>query len=141
MLYGMLRRGGDEGEPPEMAPARGFTRQLGLIVVAAAVPMAEAAAVNAITPSARVLAPQVTALAPLAVFHDLRWLFGFGGTWPRFALALLGLAPRAGPAAARDPARLRRHPHPQRGPADVAAGHADLRGGPAAVLLAVPRRA
>ena len=53
--------------------------------------MAEAAAVNAVTPSARVLAPQVTALAPLAVFHDLRWLFAFGGTWPRFVLALAGL--------------------------------------------------
>jgi hypothetical protein len=91
MLYGMLRRGGDDGEPPETAPARGFTRQPGLIVVAAGAAMAEAAAVNAITPSARVLAPQVTALAPLAVFHDLRWLFAFGGTWPRFALALLGL--------------------------------------------------
>lgn len=62
----------------------------GLIVVAAGAAMAEAAAVNAVTPSARVLAPQVTALAPLAVFHDLRWLFGFGATWPRFALALLG---------------------------------------------------
>jgi len=34
-------------------------------VVAAAVPMAEAAVVNAVTPPARVLAPQVTALAPL----------------------------------------------------------------------------
>jgi hypothetical protein len=74
-----------------MAPGPGFTRRPGLIVVAAAVPMAEAAAVNAVTPSARVLAPQVTALAPLAVFHDLRWLFGFGGTWPRFVLALAGV--------------------------------------------------
>lgn len=60
-------------------------------MVAAVVPMAEAAAVNAVMPSARVLAPQVTALAPLAVFHDLRWLFAFGGTWPRFVLALAGV--------------------------------------------------
>jgi hypothetical protein len=70
------------------ARSGGFSRRPGLIVVAAAVPMVEAAVVNAVTPSARVLAPQVTALAPLAVFHDLRWLFGLGGTWPRFVLAL-----------------------------------------------------
>ena len=25
------------------------------------------------------------------MFHDLRWLFGFGGTWPRFVLALAGV--------------------------------------------------
>ena len=83
----MLRRRGSA------ATARngGFSGRAGLIMLGAAVPMAEAAVVNAVTPSARVLAPQVTALAPLAVFHDLRWLFGFGGTWPRFVLALAGL--------------------------------------------------
>ena len=73
------------------ARGRGFTGRPALIVVAAAVPMAEAAAVNAIVPSARVLAPEVTALAPLAVFHDLRWLFALGGTWPRFLVALVVL--------------------------------------------------
>jgi len=73
------------------ARGRGFTGRPALIVVAAAVPMAEAAAVTAIVPSARVLAPEVTALAPLAVFHDLRWLFALGGTWPRFLVALVVL--------------------------------------------------
>ena len=37
------------------------------------------------------MSPEVTALAPLAVFHDLRWLFGLGGTWPRFLLTLLAV--------------------------------------------------
>jgi hypothetical protein len=100
----MLRRRGADGRPrvtprgtggrppvPPRGRGAGFARRPGLIVVAVAVPMAEAAAVSAVTPSARVLAPQVTALAPLAVFHDLRWLFGFGGTWPRFVLALAGV--------------------------------------------------
>ena len=89
------RRAAETLRPREEAartcPRPGGSPPPGLIVVAAAVPMAAAAAVNAVTPSARVLAPQVTALAPLAVFHDLRWLFAFGGTWPRFALALAGL--------------------------------------------------
>jgi hypothetical protein len=67
---------------------RGFLGRPALIAVAVAVPMTEAAAVNATVPSARALVPEVTALAPLAVFHDLRWLFGLGGAWPRFALTL-----------------------------------------------------
>ncbi len=83
----MLRRHGSAAA----AHDSGFSGHVGLIMLGAAVPMAEAAVVIAVTPSARVLAPQVTALAPLAVFHDLRWLFGFGGTWPRFVLALVGL--------------------------------------------------
>ena len=82
---------GAGGRPPVTRRGGGFARRPGLIAVAVAMPMAEAAAVTAVTPSARVLAPQVTALAPLAVFHDLRWLFGFGGTWPRFVLALAGV--------------------------------------------------
>ena len=87
MLDGMpgVRGGG----PRRAAPRRGFAGRPALIILGAAVPMAEAAAVSATVPSARVLAPEVTALAPLAVFHDLRWLFGFGGTWPRFALTLI----------------------------------------------------
>jgi hypothetical protein len=67
---------------------RGFLSRPALIALAVAVPMAEAAAVNLTVPSARALSPEVTALAPLAVFHDLRWLFGLGGTWPRFVLTL-----------------------------------------------------
>ena len=91
MVGGLLRHLAHGGRPRITARGRGFTGRPALIVVAAAVPMAEAAAVTAIVPSARVLAPEVTALAPLAVFHDLRWLFALGGTWPRFLVALVVL--------------------------------------------------
>ena len=37
--------------------------------------MVEAALLSFLAPSARPLAPQVTALPPLAAYHDLRWLF------------------------------------------------------------------
>ena len=70
---------------------RGFWGRPALVTVGVAVPMAEAAAVIATAPSARALAPEVTALAPLAVYHDLRWLFGLGGTWPRFLLTLIAV--------------------------------------------------
>ena len=52
------------------------------MVTAAGAAMAEAGLLLAFAPAARALAPQVTAVAPLAVFHDLRWLYGFGGAWP-----------------------------------------------------------
>jgi hypothetical protein len=38
-----------------------------------------------------VLAAQVSAVPPLAVFHDLRWLFGYQQSWATFALLLTGL--------------------------------------------------
>jgi hypothetical protein len=101
MPDGGTGRGGATGHPDSPGPGRGFhvlgrglsgrgfSGRPALIAVAAALPMAEAAAVNATAPSARVLSPEVTALGPLAVFHDLRWLFGLGGgTWPWFVLAL-----------------------------------------------------
>ncbi len=56
--------------------------------------MAEAALLSFLAPSARPLAPQVTALPPLAAYHDLRWLFAFNQPWLGFtgALVLLVLA-------------------------------------------------
>jgi hypothetical protein len=68
-----------------------FLHRPGLIAVSVAVAMAEAAALDVTAPGARALSPEVTALAPLAVFHDLRWLFGLGGAWPRFVLTLLAV--------------------------------------------------
>jgi hypothetical protein len=86
---------GDLGHPGILGRGRdlfgrgqGFFGRPALIAVAAVIPMAEAAALNATAPAARALSPEVTALAPLAVFHDLRWLFGLGGAWPRFVLTL-----------------------------------------------------
>src|SRR5260370_21761247 len=87
--------------PAAAARGGGFTACRGLIAVASAVPMAEAAVAGAVAPTARTLAPQVTALGPLAVFHDLRWLFAYGGAWPWFPAAP---APARGVRPPPDPA-------------------------------------
>ena len=72
-------------------PAREFLAHRGLIAFAAGCAAAEAALLCAVAPAARALAAQVTAVPPLAVFHDLRWLFGYQQSWPTFALLLAGL--------------------------------------------------
>ena len=66
-----------------VASAREFLAHRGLIAFAAGCAVAEAALLCAVAPSARVLAAQVSAVPPLAVFHDLRWLFGYQQqSWP-----------------------------------------------------------
>jgi hypothetical protein len=70
----------------------GFVAHRGLILAASGGAMAEAALLLWLAPAARALAPQVTALGPLAVFHDLRWLYGYGGSWAGFILMLAALA-------------------------------------------------
>ena len=74
--------------------AGAFVRHWGLIAFAAGGAMTEALLLSFVAPSARPLAPQVTALPPLAAFHDLRWLFAFNQPWLGFtgALVLLVLA-------------------------------------------------
>src|SRR5215470_10643613 len=74
-------------------PARSdrFLAHRGLIAVSSGVAMAEAAVLSAFAPAARGLAPQVTALPPLAIFHDLRWLYSTQRSWLWFALLLAGL--------------------------------------------------
>ena len=84
--------------------------------------MAEATLLSFLAPSARPLAPQVTALPPLAAYHDLRWLFAFNQSWLGFTgvLVLLVVArsavdavlvmlawPRAAPESAHSPPRPR----------------------------------
>jgi hypothetical protein len=98
MPDGGTGRGGVTGRPARSGRGRGFhvlgrgfLHRRALIAVAVAVSVAEAAAVDATVPGARAMSPEVTALAPLAVFHDLRWLFGLGGAWPRFMLTLLAM--------------------------------------------------
>src|SRR5216683_2758631 len=56
--------------------------------------MAETVLLTFLAPSARPLAPQVTALPPLAAYHDVRWLFAFNQTWLGFTgvLVLLVIA-------------------------------------------------
>ena len=71
--------------------AAGFLAHRGLIAFATGAAMAEAGLLIAVAPAARALAPQVTALPPLAVFHDLRWLYSAQRSWLEFALLLAGL--------------------------------------------------
>jgi hypothetical protein len=74
-----------------VTPAREFLAHRGLIAFAAGCAAAEAALLCGVAPAARALAAQVSAVPPLAVFHDLRWLFGYQQSWPTFALLLAGL--------------------------------------------------
>ena len=66
-----------------------FLRHRGLIAFAAGGAMTEAIALSFLAPAARPLAPQVTALPPLAAYHDLRWLFAFNQPWLGFTGALV----------------------------------------------------
>jgi hypothetical protein len=74
--------------------AGAFFRHRGLIAFAAGGAMVETLALSFLAPYARPLAPQVTALPPLAVYHDLRWLFAFNQSWLGFTgvLVLLVMA-------------------------------------------------
>ena len=71
--------------------AGAFFRHRGLIAFSAGGAMAEAIVLSYLAPSARPLAPQVTALPPLAAYHDLRWLFAFNQSWLGFTAVLVAL--------------------------------------------------
>ena len=81
-----------DGEP-QRASLRGdrFLAHRGLIALCCGTAMAEAGLLVVFAPAARGLAPQVTALPPLAIFHDLRWLYSAQRSWLWFALLLAGL--------------------------------------------------
>jgi hypothetical protein len=66
-----------------------FFRHRGLIAFSAGGAMAEATVLSFLAPNARPLAPQVTALPPLAAYHDLRWLFAFNQSWLGFAAVFM----------------------------------------------------
>ena len=68
-----------------------FLAHRALIAAACGTAMSEAVLLVLLAPTARALAPQVTALPPLAVFHDLRWLYGVQRSWFTFCLLLAGL--------------------------------------------------
>jgi hypothetical protein len=70
---------------------RGFGAHRTLIGVGVGGAVAETAVLAGIAPGARALGPQVTALPPLAAYHDLRWLFAFGQPWLEFLLVLFVL--------------------------------------------------
>jgi hypothetical protein len=69
-------------------PGREFLAHRGLITLSAGAPMLEAALLCWLAPSARSLAGQLTAVPPLAVFHDVRWLYGYNRPWFEFAVLL-----------------------------------------------------
>ena len=68
-----------------------FFRHRGLIAFSTGGAMAEATVLSFLAPSARPLAPQVTALPPLAAYHDLRWLFAFNQSWLGFTAVMVAL--------------------------------------------------
>ena len=72
-------------------PADGFLRHRGLIALAVGGAVLQAGLLSVAAPAARPLAPQVTALPPLGIFYDLRWLFGYNRSWDGFALTFAGL--------------------------------------------------
>jgi hypothetical protein len=62
-------------------------------------PVLEATLVFALTPgSSPVLAPQVSAVAPFGLFHDLRWLSVYAGSWPTFGAVAAGILVARGAA-------------------------------------------
>jgi hypothetical protein len=69
--------------------AGAFFRHRGLIAFSAGGAMAETIVLSFLAPSARSLAPQVTALPPLAAYHDLRWLFAFNQSWLGFTAVFM----------------------------------------------------
>jgi hypothetical protein len=69
--------------------AGAFFRHRGLIAFSAGGAMAETTVLSFLAPTARPLAPQVTALPPLAAYHDLRWLFAFNQSWLGFTAVLV----------------------------------------------------
>lgn len=83
---------GMDGEPqrPSLRSDR-FLAHRGLITLCCGTAMAEAFVLIVVAPAARALAPQVTALPPLAIFHDLRWLYSSQRSWLWFGLLLAGL--------------------------------------------------
>ena len=83
---------GMDGEPQRASlRSDGFLAHRGLIAVCCGTAMAEAGLLVVFAPAARGLAPQVTALPPLAIFHDLRWLYSAQRSWLWFTLLLAGL--------------------------------------------------
>ena len=81
--------------------AGAFFRHRGLIAFSAGGAILQVGDLSFVAPWARPLAPQVTALPPLAAYHDLRWLFALNQSWLGFTgvLVLILLARSAVNAA------------------------------------------
>jgi hypothetical protein len=111
-----VRRGLPQTEAAgQDVPGDRFLSHRGLIALTVGGSIAEVLVLGWLAPAARLVAPQVTAIAPVAVFHDLRWLFGAGWSWPGFLLgfAALAVARSAVAAAATVLAWPRDQPRPR----------------------------
>src|SRR5882762_6840168 len=69
----------------------GFFGRTGLLIPAVGAPMVEAGLLRAFDPGSAGMAAQVTAPAPLDLFHDMRWISVFHDSWVVFALELLAV--------------------------------------------------
>jgi hypothetical protein len=69
----------------------GFFRHRRLIAFAAGGAAAEAVLLSIVAPGARPLAAQGTALAPIAAYHDLRWMYAWQQSPLLFALTATGV--------------------------------------------------
>jgi hypothetical protein len=66
-------------------------RHRGLIALAVGGACVQVGLLTVVAPGSRALAPQITAIPPLAVFYDLRWLFGYNRSWFGFAVMCMAL--------------------------------------------------
>src|SRR5438270_772142 len=69
----------------------GFFGRIGLLIPAVAAPMAEAGLLRAFDPGSAGMAAQVTAPAPLDLFHDMRWISVFHDSWVVFGLEIMAV--------------------------------------------------
>jgi hypothetical protein len=72
-------------------PAERFVQHRGLIALAVGGACIQAWLLTVVAPGSRALAPQITAIPPLAVCYDLRWLFGYNRSWFGFAFTCVAL--------------------------------------------------
>ena len=76
--------------PPLTSPTMRLREHPRLVAVSALLAALESVAILALGPrSAVALAPQVAALPPFGVFHDLRWLLVYHQSWLTFVLEVL----------------------------------------------------
>jgi hypothetical protein len=71
--------------------AEGFLRHRGLILTAVGGAVVEGSFLTFLSPDARSVAPQVTAIPALAAYHDLRWLFADTQSWLWFAALVVAV--------------------------------------------------
>src|SRR5579875_2514139 len=86
------RSGTAPGNRPRWSGWSGWSRWRGLVALCVGLNLAEASLVVGLDHGALpTLAPQASAIAPLGVFGDLRWVSVYHDSWPVFAAELLAM--------------------------------------------------